>query len=802
MVAFVQKAIGADNTGTLVSSFSAAAASGFGAGNAIVGAFTYFSSVAAQSDISTISDGTVNFNVNSSIIDYLKNSDNTVLATILLTGITAGATTITITYGSGITRGFSRLAFQEISAPGSVDVHGLQSQAATGTLTSPTVTANYNNSYRYGASVNTSTSGDTWTAGSGYTLENANLTTETTSIADEQGALATAGSTAATITSDKTTADHITAIVVIAPQRPWWEPTLAPPVRARSARAAATLAGPILAPQPPGNLIMPPLGGYEFTSPPLLSRERRRVAAMVATGLFRSETRQSDLFNPPLGGYEFTSPPLVVRERTQVAAQVATGLSLSPSQASDLQSPVYGYEPVSPAIVRNRRKPDLPVPLSRADTDAPPQYGHEPVVLPLVRNRRKPDLPVPLSRQDTDVATQYGYELTSAPLLPVRRKPDLPVPLSRLDSDPAPLYGHEQVILPLVRNRRKPDLPVALSRQDADVVTQYGYDLTSSAQLRATRRVDLPVLLNRQDTDVVVPTTAALLNGWDMALYTPPRLTAARLSAALAGMSLTPTQPGDLLATGYGYELFPPPPLLKPHGIIGSAALAGLSLIIPPSGDLLWKPWGWPESWLLRRPPRITDYPAWPASPLISPPPVLLQPGWQLTPPTQFRRRLVILPAFDAGWLLPFVPITPIPPIPTIIITPPNGRWRTVIASGESFLADNNLLSPVVGEVGFALFFDTTIAFSSQISLMTLNFIKPSGDVLTVRYPGFFGGLDANAGDLSMQQGFVRYIFGPGDLDEAGVWSVFLTLGQSRTSGIARFRVLTQIEGLESSMFT
>lgn len=126
----------------------------------------------------------------------------------------------------------------------------------------------------------------------------------------------------------------------------------------------------------------------------------------------------------------------------------------------------------------------------------------------------------------------------------------------------------------------------------------------------------------------------------------------------------------------------------------------------------------------------------------------------------------------------------------------PNGRWRTVVASGESFLADNNFLSPILGEVGFSLFFDTPIASSAQLDAMQLLFVKPSGQPLTIDYPSFFGGIDPVAGNLSMQQGFIRYIFGPGDLDEAGRWAVFLTLGSSRASGIAYFRVLNSIEVL------
>jgi hypothetical protein len=153
----------------------------------------------------------------------------------------------------------------------------------------------------------------------------------------------------------------------------------------------------------------------------------------------------------------------------------------------------------------------------------------------------------------------------------------------------------------------------------------------------------------------------------------------------------------------------------------------------------------------------------------------------------------------DDDWLLPFIPIPPIPPPP---LTQPDGRWRSVIAPGESSINDNNYLSPVIGEVGFALFFDTTVAFSSLIEAMTLVFTKPSGNQLSVEYPGFFFGADRVAGNLSIQQGFVGYIFGPGDLDEAGLWSVFLARGGSRASGIAHFRVLNLIEGLESARMT
>jgi hypothetical protein len=142
--------------------------------------------------------------------------------------------------------------------------------------------------------------------------------------------------------------------------------------------------------------------------------------------------------------------------------------------------------------------------------------------------------------------------------------------------------------------------------------------------------------------------------------------------------------------------------------------------------------------------------------------------------------------------------LVPTPPLP--LPTLPDGRWRSVIAPGESSINDNNYLSPVIGEVGFALFFDTTVAFSSLIEAMTLVFTKPSGNQLAVEYPGFFFGADRVAGNLSIQQGYVGYIFGPGDLDEAGLWSVFLARGGSRASGIAHFRVLNPIEGLELAM--
>jgi hypothetical protein len=86
---------------------------------------------------------------------------------------------------------------------------------------------------------------------------------------------------------------------------------------------------------------------------------------------------------------------------------------------------------------------------------------------------------------------------------------------------------------------------------------------------------------------------------------------------------------------------------------------------------------------------------------------------------------------------------------------------------------------------------------------MTLTFVKPSGDILSVDHTRFFGGIDPVAGTVSAKRasgglGFVRYIFGPGDLDEAGRWAVYLTIGSSRASGIAYFRVLSQIEALLS----
>jgi hypothetical protein len=140
------------------------------------------------------------------------------------------------------------------------------------------------------------------------------------------------------------------------------------------------------------------------------------------------------------------------------------------------------------------------------------------------------------------------------------------------------------------------------------------------------------------------------------------------------------------------------------------------------------------------------------------------------------------------------------PPPPVRVFTQPNGRWRSVIAPGESIVDDHNYLSPVIGEVGFTLFFDTTVSFSPLINVMTLVFTKPSGDRLEVSYPGFFAGIDLVAGNLSIQHGFVAYIFGPGDLDEAGWWSVFLARGGSRASGIAHFRVLNPIERLELAM--
>jgi hypothetical protein len=177
--------------------------------------------------------------------------------------------------------------------------------------------------------------------------------------------------------------------------------------------------------------------------------------------------------------------------------------------------------------------------------------------------------------------------------------------------------------------------------------------------------------------------------------------------------------------------------------------------------------------------------------PFIPPPPIIWgweQPDWRARGLLETRIRRVPI---DDVWPFPFAP----PPPPPVIVLP-NGRWRSVVASGESFLTDDNYLSPIVGEIGFALFFDTGLASSALLPAMTLTFVKPSGEILAVGHSSFFGGIDPVAGNLSVQRNFVRYIFGPGDLDEAGRWAVYLTIGSSRASGIAYFRVLSQIEAL------
>ena len=141
-------------------------------------------------------------------------------------------------------------------------------------------------------------------------------------------------------------------------------------------------------------------------------------------------------------------------------------------------------------------------------------------------------------------------------------------------------------------------------------------------------------------------------------------------------------------------------------------------------------------------------------------------------------------------WLPP--PLGPAPPLP--LRTVPDGNWRSIIDPAARFtLPDLNTLFPQVGEIGFTLFLNTPVASSSQIADMTLVFVKPSGATLRVSSEMFVAGVDPVAAALNYQHSFVGYTFGPGELDEVGVWSVYLTLRGSRMTGIATFQVLGTI---------
>jgi hypothetical protein len=119
-----------------------------------------------------------------------------------------------------------------------------------------------------------------------------------------------------------------------------------------------------------------------------------------------------------------------------------------------------------------------------------------------------------------------------------------------------------------------------------------------------------------------------------------------------------------------------------------------------------------------------------------------------------------------------------------------NGRWRSVAEQSYAALPNYNTLSPTVGEVGFALFFNTSIALSPLISQMELAFTKPSGASLVIGTGEFFAGVDPIAGSLVPQRAFVAYIFDSGDLDEPGVWLVYLRYGTVPASGYGKFVVL------------
>jgi hypothetical protein len=218
MPAFVQKALGGDNAGTLVSSFSATASGGFTANNAIVGAMTWYGSTTTQANISAISDGTKSYNVAASTVDYLKNSDNVDVLTFLLTGITPGATTITVTFASqGI---YCRLAFHEISGAGFVDVHGINTQSGAGSAVGPNITTNYNGEYVYLATVDTVQSTTFGNNSTGFTIENLAGSSDNVAMADEYQILTSAGLlSGGGFTSTQTPSDFISAILAISAPR-------------------------------------------------------------------------------------------------------------------------------------------------------------------------------------------------------------------------------------------------------------------------------------------------------------------------------------------------------------------------------------------------------------------------------------------------------------------------------------------------------------------------------------------------------------------------------------------------------
>lgn len=118
-----------------------------------------------------------------------------------------------------------------------------------------------------------------------------------------------------------------------------------------------------------------------------------------------------------------------------------------------------------------------------------------------------------------------------------------------------------------------------------------------------------------------------------------------------------------------------------------------------------------------------------------------------------------------------------------IIIVVPNGRW-CVAWDMSAYATAIRRTRPVLGEVGFTLYFVTPYADHWSAGM---TFIKPSGEMLQVDRTSLGFGLPIpQFSDAT----FVWYVFGPGDLDEVGRWYVSLTGG----SGIGYFYV-----GLPSS---
>lgn len=118
----------------------------------------------------------------------------------------------------------------------------------------------------------------------------------------------------------------------------------------------------------------------------------------------------------------------------------------------------------------------------------------------------------------------------------------------------------------------------------------------------------------------------------------------------------------------------------------------------------------------------------------------------------------------------------------------PNGRWRAVGQEGTVRLPNNITdLSPDLNEAGFSIFIDIPESLNVSLAGMSMVFIRPSGT--SFRTVELVAGDNNIAGYLIPQRTFIYHVTRAGELDEPGLWSVYLKRRGIAVSNVCRFAV-------------